>query len=258
MLLLQKSSDSYKKLFKDHREPKEPPKPGDDNNSQDLDAEKGTEPKTQEELLSKIKEKKEVIEQLRCQPWNMHRKRRTLMLAQRYLQQHECKVSKAHLYREEIEKRWKQMHRFFDNTSIYLIPWQTKIKTIESRFGSVVSSYFIFLRWIFWINFIITIMIAVIVVLPEVLADNLTTRLKNPRKAEIYSRRKIMTPEQNRTADMLQVVWDFGGYLEKSPIFYGYYSNETYLLHDIKYRLPLSYLLVNFLILGYSFFAILR
>ncbi len=33
---------------------------------------------TREEILEKIREKKECIEKLRCQPWSMHRKLRTL------------------------------------------------------------------------------------------------------------------------------------------------------------------------------------
>jgi hypothetical protein len=49
-----------------------------------------------------------------------------------------------------------------------LVPWQGRIKDIESHFGSVVSSYFIFLRWLCWINFIIALVLTVFVVIPEV------------------------------------------------------------------------------------------
>jgi tRNA(His) 5'-end guanylyltransferase len=49
-----------------------------------------------------------------------------------------------------------------------MTPWQQRIKDIESNFGSVVSSYFTFLRWIFWMNMAITMVLAVFVIIPEV------------------------------------------------------------------------------------------
>ena len=59
---------------------------------------------------------------------------------------------------------WKLINDLAD----HLIPWQKRIKDIESHFGSVVSSYFVFLRWIFWMNFAITIVLTVAVIIPEV------------------------------------------------------------------------------------------
>jgi len=50
-----------------------------------------------------------------------------------------------------------------------LVPWQGRIKDIESHFGSVVSSYFIFLRWLCWINFMIALVLTIFVVIPEVI-----------------------------------------------------------------------------------------
>uniref|UniRef100_A0A5S6R3R0 TMC domain-containing protein n=1 Tax=Trichuris muris TaxID=70415 RepID=A0A5S6R3R0_TRIMR len=209
---------------------------------------------TREQLMEKIREKKAVIENLRCQPWPMQRKLRTLRLAQRYLQRQEARVSRTHLLRESIQRRWKAVCRWFTNFSIYLIPWEAKIKKIESHFGSVVSSYFIFLRWIFGINLIISLIMTIFITLPECIADAASDEYRKNRTAG----HKQLTEKELETADYLQTIWDFKGYLARSPLFYGYYSNEEYVQVVFKYRLPLAYFLVNLIVLGYSFFAILR
>ncbi len=58
--------------------------------------------------------------------------------------------------------------RFLRDKLSEITPWQKKIKDIESHFGSVVSSYFIFLRWLFWMNLAICIVLTVFVIVPEV------------------------------------------------------------------------------------------
>jgi hypothetical protein len=67
----------------------------------------------------------------------MHRKRRTLKLAQKYLEQHENRVSKAHLCKEELAKGWKSFLRWLSNTATYLVPWDSKIKRIESKYSGL-------------------------------------------------------------------------------------------------------------------------
>jgi len=59
--------------------------------------------------------------------------------------------------------RWLWEH------AAYLIPWEGRIKSIESQFGSVVSSYFLFLRWVILLNFIMSSVILLFVMMPEVL-----------------------------------------------------------------------------------------
>lgn len=54
------------------------------------------------------------------------------------------------------------------NLETWLIPWEFRIKEIESHFGSAVASYFIFLRWLFWINLVMAIILVAFVAIPEV------------------------------------------------------------------------------------------
>ncbi|KAF1745826.1 hypothetical protein GCK72_022273 [Caenorhabditis remanei] len=211
-------------------------------------------PLTRQALLERIRQKKEVIGKLRCQAWSMTRKRRTLKLAQKYLEQHESKVSRSHLYMEEMRKRARLMKRSFSNFKTYLIPWESKIKRIESHFGSVVSSYFTFLRWIVFVNIMITLIAVVFVVLPETLADSVANEGRYNRTK---SRKQIPLNEKVH-ADELAVVWHYDGYLRYSALFYGYYSDDPFLGNKIKYALPLAYFMVMLTIFAYSFFAILR
>uniref|UniRef100_A0A913HXW6 TMC domain-containing protein n=1 Tax=Strongyloides stercoralis TaxID=6248 RepID=A0A913HXW6_STRER len=216
--------------------------------------EDGGKPPTRQNLLDLIRQKREVINKLRCQPWDMSRKRRTLRLARKYLEQNESKVSKTHAIKEELTKAWFKFKRWFSNIHTYFIPWESKIKKIESHFGSVVSSYFTFLRWIVFMNLIITIIVVGFVVIPEVLAD---AAADNARKLRTASRKMVPENEVNITTK-LEVIWQFDGYLKYSPLFYGYYSDDKYVGTKVKYALPLAYFVIVLLVFGYSLFAILR
>jgi len=50
-----------------------------------------------------------------------------------------------------------------------MVPWEGRIRDIESYFGSVVASYFTFLRWLFWINFVMAAICGVVITMPEVM-----------------------------------------------------------------------------------------
>lgn len=62
----------------------------------------------------------------------------------------------------------QHIRRELTNFSTQLIPWESRIKEIESHFGSVVASYFTFLRWLLWVNIVIAFAFALFVVVPEV------------------------------------------------------------------------------------------
>lgn len=69
---------------------------------------------------------------------------------------------------------------------------------------------------------------------------------------------KVMPDNVRKQADEISVVWNLGGHMEYSLMFYGYYSRETFFGETVRYRVPVAYFLSNLFVLGYSFLIILR
>ncbi|CAD6189158.1 unnamed protein product [Caenorhabditis auriculariae] len=128
------------------------------------------------------------------------------------------------------------------------------IGKLRCHFGSVVSSYFTFLRWIVFVNVVITLIAVVFVVLPEALGDSVADESRQNRTRS----RKQIPPSEKVHADEIAVVWHYDGYLRYSPLFYGYYSDDPFLGAKVRYAVPLAYFMVTIFIFAYSFFAILR
>lgn len=62
--------------------------------------------------------------------------------------------------------------------------------------------------------------------------------------------------ETSREASYLNTLWNFNGYAQVSPIFYGYYSSIK--RYDSGFRMPFAYMLGNLMMFAYSFYTILR
>lgn len=111
---------------------------------------------------------------------------------------------------------------------------------MESHFGSIVASYFIFLRWLVGLNLIILLISSVFIILPEIF-----TRTIGKQKI-------IEIPEHIDEDKMyeLRLIHDFDGFIKYSPFYFGYYKSfgttPTY-----KYNLPLAYFLSTLSILIY-------
>lgn len=111
-------------------------------------------------------------------------------------------------------QKWQHTKRELANLAQWLIPWELRIKEIESHFGSVVASYFTFLRWLFWVNIVIAVVLIVFLAVPELLMMDMTTT----------DRRKKMSGEEYAVAKKLITIWEFEGFLKYSPLFYGLVS----------------------------------
>ncbi|XP_028033498.1 uncharacterized protein LOC114245508 [Bombyx mandarina] len=210
---------------------------------------------TQEQIFENIHLHKEVLGSVKQQPLGMRRKLKIVHQAKTYIKRHEGQLQER-LAQSKCTKdiyarfnilmaaKWQQVKREAANTSNLLIPWELRIKEIESHFGSVVASYFTFLRWLFWVNLVIGFILLVFVIVPEYLtADPLQD-----------GERKIIMEDEIRNSTKLLTLWEFEGVLKYSPIFYGYYSN----LERPQYRMPLAYFLTGLVVYIYSFVAILR
>ena len=171
----------------------------------------------QDSTLEHVALHKEVVQNMRYQPWDMARKLRILRRAKTFVRQHEgalqqrlaesrtakdvfargrillTKVSAAiyqSIYQLDITNLTTTHHQAVQvtlrearNLISFLVPWESRIKEIESLFGSAVASYFTFLRWVFWINLVLTTCFAVFVVIPEVFKRTLPGK-KNSKSSQ--------------------------------------------------------------------------
>ncbi|KAL4680510.1 hypothetical protein H8959_022451 [Pygathrix nigripes] len=216
----------------------------------------GGESLSEEELariLEQVEEKKQLIATMRSKPWPMAKKLTELSReAQEFVEKYEGALGKGkgkrlYAYQMLMAKKWVKFKRDFDNFKTQCIPWEMKIKDIESHFGSSVASYFIFLRWMYGVNLVLFGLIFGLVIIPEVLMGMPYGSI--PRKT-------VPRAEEEKAMDF-SVLWDFEGYIKYSALFYGYYNNQR-TIGWLRYRLPMAYFMVGVSVFGYSLMIVIR
>ncbi|XP_031618475.1 uncharacterized protein LOC116337754 isoform X2 [Contarinia nasturtii] len=216
---------------------------------------------TKEQIFENIRLHKEVLQSVKMQPWSMRRKLRLVRQAREYIARHEGALQERFAmsrstkdlwarFKIVLTVKWQHFRRELVNFSTLFVPWQLRIKEIESHFGSVVASYFTFLRWLFWVNIVLAFTLSTFVILPEFLAS--------VSNAEQLDHRKVMLPDELDNATKLKTFLNFEGYLKYSPLFYGYYSDYSGIAKGDKYNLPLAYFFAGVSVYIYSFWATLR
>ncbi|ELK34500.1 Transmembrane channel-like protein 2 [Myotis davidii] len=215
-------------------------------------------------ILEQVEEKKKLITHMRNKPWPMAKKLTELREAQEFVEKYEGALGKGkgkrlYAYRMlmtknperevqlTIQPKWIKFKRDFDNFKNQCIPWEMKIKDIESHFGSSVASYFIFLRWMYGVNLVLFGLIFGLVIIPEVLMGMPYGSI--PRKT-------VPRAEEERAMDF-SVLWDFEGYIKYSALFYGYYNDQR-TIGWLRYRLPMAYFMVGVSVFGYSLMIVIR
>ncbi|XP_010161718.1 transmembrane channel-like protein 2, partial [Antrostomus carolinensis] len=203
-------------------------------------------------LMEQVEQKKKLISTMRNKPWRMVKKLSVLREAQAFVEKFEGalgkgKGKKLFAYKMMMAKKWVKFKRDFENFKTQCIPWEMKIKEVESHFGSSVASYFIFLRWMYGVNLVLFGLIFGLVIIPEVLMGMPYGSMP----------RKTVPRAEQATAMDFSVLWDFEGYIKYSALFYGYYNNQR-TIGWLKYRLPMAYFMVGISIFGYSLMVVIR
>ncbi|KAF1437729.1 Transmembrane channel-like protein 3, partial [Spheniscus demersus] len=224
-------------------------------NSDDDTAEEKAESHDPEQIFQNIQYQKEIMSNIRCRPWPMRQKLRALRQAKEIVLKYEGRLTRTRGYQAAGAELWRKFIRLAYNFVVIFIPWEMRIKKIESHFGSGVASYFIFLRWLFGINIVLTIMTGAFVVLPELLAGAPFGSTDS----------KTIPKERIASAQDLDTIWSLGarlkplfiGYLQYSVLFYGYYGSDRK-IGKAGYRLPLAYFLVGMAVFAYSFIILLK
>ncbi|XP_069481913.1 transmembrane channel-like protein 2-A [Ambystoma mexicanum] len=203
-------------------------------------------------LMEQVEEKKKLIASIRSKPWRMKKKLVLIRDAQSFVEKFEGALGKGkgrkfYAYKVMMTKKWIKFKRDFDNFKTACIPWEMKIKEVESHFGSSVASYFIFLRWLYGVNMVLFGLMFGLVVIPEVLMGQPFGSM--PRKT-------VPRAEEAQAMDF-SVLSDYGGYVKYSALFYGYYNNQR-TIGFLQYRMPLAYFMVGVGVFGYSLVVVIR
>lgn len=138
--------------------------------------------------------------------------------------------------------------------------WSSSIKKIGGNFGMGIVAYFLFIKWILFLNLLLFAIIFVFVVMP-------TVTLVAPHKetcSQINNSDTDCCPEMywNRSREFHNFEDFFQGnnLFEYSLLFYGAYSSSTY--HDkektFHYNMPLAYASVMIVIFVLSLLAIMK
>ncbi|XP_029639191.1 transmembrane channel-like protein 5 [Octopus sinensis] len=211
---------------------------------------------TSEDILQKL-ESDELIddgyltsdgkEALNAMPVNLSNKREVIQSLTDTIRSKEKTLSADVWLRSNVQGSWSRFKRRLRNMSYYIGLWQSAIKKIEGLFGSSVTSYFLFLKWLFLLNIFTFFLMFCFQVLPQLLYRFLQ-----------------MTPSGYKNNSEFEAVNIFNGkgWMADTELFYGFYTNETIFISDATYLMPYAYFysaIVNYLfILCAMFYSIAR
>lgn len=168
-------------------------------------------------------------------------------------------------------KAWQQLKTKWIEFYTKMELWRNSLKTIEGNFGTGVVAYFLFLRWLMFLNLAIFVLIFAFVVIPQIVLQEPTEKDCDPNESNSTAccTANYMNETTNNDFFILDIIQGTG-FMEKTMMFYGFYTNKifgynaylnsTIIAFDnqMYYDLPLAYVSVSAAYLLLSLVAIVK
>ncbi|XP_055592810.1 transmembrane channel-like protein 7 [Uranotaenia lowii] len=127
-------------------------------------------------------------------------------------------------------KAWQSIRAKWGEYRTKLELWRMSLKTIEGNFGTGVVAYFLFLRWLMFLNLIVFGLISAFIVLPHVLlrepADLPCDQQEDGVSVQCCSE-SYLNATKSAEFSVLDVIQGTG-FMEGTLLFYGMYTNMIY------------------------------
>ncbi|GAB1598290.1 transmembrane channel-like protein 5 [Argonauta hians] len=187
-------------------------------------------------------------EALSAMPVNLSSKRAVMGNLTDTLKAKEKTLSYDVWFRSIISVRWSGFQRRLQNMAYYVGLWESAIKKVKGLFGSGVTSYFLFLKWLFLLNIVTFFLMFLFLILPQLLYRFLQ-----------------MEPSGYKSNSPFEIsnIFNGKGWMSNTEMFYGFYTNRTITISSgAFYLMPYAYfysLVVSYLIiLSALFYSIAR
>lgn len=166
-------------------------------------------------------------------------------------------------FRYKRRKFWDHLKVSVRETYNKLELWRSTLKVIEGNFGTGVVAYFLFIKWLLYLNIVICALIFGFVILPTLLLETENSKELCPNSTD-FSTECCSAIYYNNSVDSLLILDFFQGtgFMERTHLFYGYYVAEIrpYFSGTVEmyYNIPLAYILIAATYFLISLVAIVR
>lgn len=169
-------------------------------------------------------------------------------------------------FKWQRRKAWQKLQLKWTEFIAKMELWSSSLKTIEGNFGTGVVAYFLFLRWLMFLNLLIFALIFSFIVVPQIwFAAPATTTKDCTIMSDSITTECCTLNYLNGTINNDFIILDLiqgTGFMEKTLMFYGMYSNQIIGVDQsdtqLLYNLPLAYVCIGAAYLLMSLIAIVK